>query len=156
MNKGWLLGGTHVVAALIGAGIASAYCVAHWNKALRGATLSNDVAISAHYAALVETNRQDEKEYERALRAYVKALDVVVNREPKSELYDAMQFDKGVALARLALIAEKRGDNTRTTEDLKEALLACEASGRSGCSSENLKDWAARLPIATSGDRRAR
>jgi len=156
IKKAWLLGGTHVVAALIGAGIASAYCMVTWNKAVRGAALSNDAAISAHYAALVETSRGDEREYERALQAYVKALDVVVNREPKSELYETMLFDKAVSLARLALIAEKRGENAHVAGNLKEATLACEASGRNDCTTENLRDWAARLPIATKTDRRAK
>lgn len=157
MKNAWLFG-THLVAALVGAGLASAYCVAHWNEAVRGATLKNDVAVSAHYGALVETSRDrgNDGEYDRALRDYVKVLDVVLNREPRSDIYNAIAFDKAVALTRLALLDEKRGENVHAVEHLKEATLACETTGRNDCTAENLRDWAVRVPVPTAGQRRGK
>lgn len=148
MKNRWLLGGTHVVAALIGAGIASGFCIAHWHKAVRGAVLTSDVAVSAHYAALVEASRGDDAQYERSLRAYVNALDVLLNREPRTDMYESIAFDKALGLQRLALIAQQRGDETHAAEHAKAAALACEASGRNDCTTDKLRDWAARLPIS--------
>lgn len=157
MKNAWLLG-THLVAALVGAGIASAYCVSHWNDAVRGATLKNDVAVSAHYGAVVEASRDagNDGQYDRALRDYVKVLDMMLSREPRSDVYNAIGFDKAVALARLALLDEKRGENVHAVEHLKEATLACETVGRNDCTAENLRDWAVRVPVSTAAQRRAK
>ena len=156
MKGAWLLGGTHLVAALIGTGIASAYCLAHWTRALDGATLRSDAAVGAHYAAIVDATRDDVSEHERALRAYVKVLDLLLNREPKSDLYASLAFDKSIALARLALVAENRGDNVQAVEQLKDAMLTCESSGRKNCGAENLRDWAARLATPSTAQPRGK
>lgn len=137
---------THGVAALVGAGVAATFALSSWRHAVDGAAYRSDAAISAHYSAMVDVaqERGDTGEYERALQNYVKVLDSILARDPRSSLYTALALDQAVALTRLAQFERKRGDVAAATEHMNKAGTVCQASGSAYCTPENLREWAAR------------
>jgi hypothetical protein len=135
--------GTHLLAALVGAAITAIAFSYYWKDALRGFMSMSDLVVSAFYGSTVDARRDagGDSEYDKALRDYLTVLDSLLAREPKSENYSILQFDKTIALGRLALLTEKRGGEADSRRLFAEAAVHCRTYRAGDCSEDSIRKW---------------
>jgi hypothetical protein len=139
--------GSHLATALIGAAMAASVLLYHWKDSLRGAVAMTDLTVSGYYGSLLEMRRDSasDVEYEIAIREYLNVLEKLLAREPKSEVYSTLAFDKTVTLARLALVQEARGLEAGSKELFAAAVAQCQSFRKGDCSETSIRGWAAYL-----------
>jgi hypothetical protein len=138
---------SHLVAAIVGAAIAISIISYYWQESLRGAVAMSDLTVSGYYGSLLDMRRDSatDVEYDQAIREYLKVLDKLLAREPKSEVYTTLAFDKTITLARLALITETRGLEPNAKELFAAAVAQCKSFRTGDCSEASIRGWAAYL-----------
>ena len=139
--------GSHIAAALVGAAIASGVYSYYWKDSLRGFMAMSDLMVSGYYASLLDMQRDSAKgaDYERALRDYLRALDNLLAREPRSEVYSTLAFDKTITIARLALFTEQRDGPAKAVELFADAVAQCQTFRTGDCSEKSIREWATYL-----------
>ena len=138
--------GSHLAAALAGAAIAAAVFSYYWKDSLRGFMILSDLTVSGYYGSLLNMRRDSasDAEYDQAIREYLVVLDKLLAREPRSEVYTTLAFDKTITLARLALISERRGLDEAKGQ-FAAAVAQCKSFRAGDCSEESIRQWAAYL-----------
>jgi hypothetical protein len=92
----------------------------------------------------MQRHSPDAADRERAFREYLSVLDNLLAREPKSEVYSTLAFDKTITLARLAQLMEQR-DTTKGAELFAASVAQCKSIRTGDCSEASIREWVAYL-----------
>jgi hypothetical protein len=86
--------------------------------------------------------------YERALRAYVSALEKLAAGNKSERIRQVYAADKALTLIRLANLAEKRGSSAEATRLTSDGVATCATAGLPYCTSAELRERVRELESA--------
>src|SRR5262249_24294014 len=132
---------SHTVAIAVGAFAAYEFFI---RDGVRGMTALGDLSVDAMQDTLVDLQRTTgtDQEYEAALKDYLSILDRLRAAHPDSPDNVHLRGSKSRVLARLALVAEKRGARDESAQYMQAAIRECQAVGRGDCSEQKLHEVA--------------
>ena len=145
---------SHLAAVAIGAFAAYEFFM---RDAIRGMTALGDLSVASMQQTLVDLQRDTgtDQEYETALKNYLSTLDPLRAAHPNAPDDGDLGLWKSRVLARLALVAEKRGATAESAQLMADAVRECAASVKANCSEQKVREVALyfdkgrSVPVAT-------
>ena len=132
---------SHLVAVALGAFAAYEFFM---RDAIRGMTALGDFSVTSLEETLVDLQRVTgtDEEYEAALKHHLSTLDRLLAAHPNDPDNRELMLWKSRVLARLALVAEKRGAKAESAQLMADAVRECTASGGTNCSERKVREIA--------------
>jgi hypothetical protein len=132
---------SHLAAVAVGAFAAYEFFM---RDAIRGMTALGDFSVMSMQETLVDLQRVTgtDAEYEAALNNYLSTLDRLLAAHPNAPDNGELGLWKSRALARLALVAAKRGATAESAQLMADAVRECIAYGKTDCSEQKVREVA--------------
>ena len=153
-RKIFVLVSTHLIAALIGAGIFLGWFLYYGQDLLReGNAMFNGTIILSRYSSYLDIQREEAspEEYQIALLGFIEELNKV--KELESNFYDKkiIAQEKSITYAKLAKL---ESNQEKHNEFVELALLHCKESGIKSCAYENIARIARAVEEETSSPKK--
>jgi hypothetical protein len=129
---------------VLGAGAMYALLIRH---AISGMISLGDLSVASMYEARINLfgDTGPDEDYEAALNEYLAILDRLRAKHPDSEDGASLALSKIITLARLSVVAEKRGGTAESAKFLQSAVSECQSAKWRDCF--NGKDATACAPF---------
>jgi hypothetical protein len=127
-----------VFGALFGAGATYAYFM---RDAMSGMVALGDLSVASLYETRINLfgDAGSDKDYEASLNEYLSILDRLRAKHPDSPDNASLALSKIITLARLSLVAQKRGGSLESDQFLSSAVNECQSANWRDCSVEQMR-----------------
>jgi hypothetical protein len=132
---------TFLLGGIAGAAALYAFFI---RDAMSGMIALGDLSVASLYETRINLfgDSGTDEEYEAALREYVDVLDRLRAKHPNGENHASLAQSKVITLARLALVAEKKGAGAEAQQFVNSAVSECQSSKWKDCSPQKLRELA--------------